>query len=380
MGRRRYGRHPSGRRDRRVHGASTSWRGPGRRRDTVAVIRLEVPDADGRLAAVRLASDLPLGDEQRSFERRDGVWVLELEGLSLQRLEYLLDVEPADGGTATGPDPANDARAPGVFGEKSVWLAADYEPPWWLEEARAAVPGTRLELPVRSRALRAEVGVVVWSPADTDPEEGLPLLVAHDGPEYDELAQLTRYVAVLIGDSELPRCRVALLPPGERDEWYSASAAYARALSTELLPAVGAAVAVRGLPVGMGASLGGLAMLHAQRRHRGTFSGLFLQSASFFTPRFDAHERRFGRYQRVVRFTRAVVRATAHEDTVPVVLTCGAEEENVHNNRLIGAALARQGYDAVLTEGGDLHNYTAWRDAFHPHLTGLLVRAWGPRR
>jgi hypothetical protein len=24
----------------------------------------------------------------------------------------------------------------------------------------------------------------------------------------------------------------------------------------------------------------------------------------------------------------------------------------------------------------DMHNYTAWRDAFEPHLTGLLARAW----
>jgi hypothetical protein len=26
----------------------------------------------------------------------------------------------------------------------------------------------------------------------------------------------------------------------------------------------------------------------------------------------------------------------------------------------------------------DVHNYVAWRDAFDPHLTGLLVEVWGP--
>jgi hypothetical protein len=25
----------------------------------------------------------------------------------------------------------------------------------------------------------------------------------------------------------------------------------------------------------------------------------------------------------------------------------------------------------------DAHNYVAWRDAFDPHLTGLLDRIWG---
>ena len=38
--------------------------------------------------------------------------------------------------------------------------------------------------------------------------------------------------------------------------------------------------------------------------------------------------------------------------------------------------LANQGYTAALHEVPDLHNYTAWRDAFEPHLTSLLARTW----
>jgi hypothetical protein len=41
-------------------------------------------------------------------------------------------------------------------------------------------------------------------------------------------------------------------------------------------------------------------------------------------------------------------------------------------------ALAGHGCPATLHEGRDLHNYTAWRDAFDPHLTGLLRAAWPP--
>lgn len=62
--------------------------------------------------------------------------------------------------------------------------------------------------------------------------------------------------------------------------------------------------------------------------------------------------------------------------TVPVVLTCGSAEENLHNNRLMATALRDQGYSAVLHEVPDTHNYVAWRDAFDPHLTGLLARVW----
>ena len=31
---------------------------------------------------------------------------------------------------------------------------------------------------------------------------------------------------------------------------------------------------------------------------------------------------------------------------------------------------------APLHEMDDMHNYTAWRDALHPHLTGLLAQLW----
>jgi enterochelin esterase family protein len=57
-------------------------------------------------------------------------------------------------------------------------------------------------------------------------------------------------------------------------------------------------------------------------------------------------------------------------------LTCGSAEENVHNNRLMARTLAAKGHRAVLAELRDMHNYTAWRDAFDPHLTALLARAW----
>ena len=247
--------------------------------------------------------------------------------------------------------------------------AADPQPrpPDWLHQ-RAA--GTIQELPLR--VLGRDVAVRIWSPG----EGALPLIVAHDGPEYDERAALTRYAGAMIARGALPPFRVALLPPGDRDEWYSASAAYGRALCRRILPALHDHVAVAGRPVGMGASLGALAMLQAQRRWPETFAGLFLQSGSFFVPRFDRHESGFPRYARIVRFVRGVLRAGPHPHPVPAALTCGAQEENVHNNRLMAAALAAQGYHAGLHEVPDLHNFTGWRDALHPHLTRLLAGLW----
>ncbi|OLF13553.1 hypothetical protein BU204_26805 [Actinophytocola xanthii] len=217
-------------------------------------------------------------------------------------------------------------------------------------------------------------GVTLWSPAG--PDEPLPLLVAHDGPEYDELAGLTLFSAAMIQAGRLPSHRVALLSPGDRDEEYSANPAHATALRRTILPALRTAARVRGPVVGMGASLGGLAMLHAHRRHPGLFGGLFLQSASFLDIAVDAHEaERFGRFERVDAFV-GRVRRRRPSRTVPTVLTCGLAEENLANNRRMAAVLDRQDYPVRLVEVPDAHNYVGWRDAFDPALVDLLTQVW----
>jgi enterochelin esterase family protein len=328
-------------------------------------LTLRLADPEGRYAAVRLCSDLPLPDRERSFARDGDDWVLELDPPGIVRLEYHVEVTDREGGTETGPDPGNPLRAPGAFGEKSVLLLPGYEPPAWLDAP--AVEGRYEGFGVRGRGLGANVSGRIWSPLTDEP---LPLLVAHDGPEYDRLAFLTRYSAAMIAAGTLPPHRVALLAPGPRDEWYSASALYSRALYVDVIPAL----PVSGPTVGMGASLGALAMLVTQRRAPGTFAALFLQSGSFFMPRFDSQESGFPRYARIVRVVRRILRSTAQP--IPVQLTCGTAEENVFNNRVMARALAEQGYDARLDEVPDMHNYTAWRDAFDPHLTRLLQQAW----
>jgi enterochelin esterase-like enzyme len=246
--------------------------------------------------------------------------------------------------------------------------APGYRPPVWLD--RRAVRGKARDLEMR--ILGRHMTVHIWSPAAGE----LPLLVAHDGPEYNTRAALTHYAGAMIERGALPPFRVALLPPGSRDEWYSASAAYGRALCSRILPALRDQVGVAGAPVGMGASLGALAMLQAQRSWPGTFAGLFLQSGSFYIPRFNRHESGFLRFGRIVRFVGDVLRAPSHSDPVPVVMTCGAEEDNLHNNRLMVSALAVQGYSARLHEVPGSHDFMSWRDALHPHLTRLLARLW----
>src|SRR4029077_5164739 len=208
----------------------------------------------------------------------------------------------------------------------------------------------------------------IWAPAGAGQGEALPLLIVHDGPEYDMLASLTTYLAAGIAGGWLPRLRAALLAPGPRNDWYSANPRYTRALCRAVLPALTGQVATT-VRVGMGTLLGALSMLHAHCRYPDSFAALFLQSGSFFVPSLDSQERRFPYFRRITRFIAEVHGGGVPGRSGPVAPRCGLLEENAANNRLLTKTLTAHGYQAGLNEVSDVHNYTAWRDAFDPHLT-----------
>jgi enterochelin esterase-like enzyme len=338
-----------------------------------AAVTFRFPDPGHRLAGVRLSQDVRIPGDLLDFHRSAaGVgddWELTVARPPVTRMEYLFELRYRDGGTETVTDPGNPEQVQGAFGPKSVFEFPEYRPPRWL--TADAEPGQSAAFEVPAGSLDGAIAVRTWAPADARDEEELPLLVAHDGPEYDALAGLAGYLAAGVAGGWLPRLRAALLSPGPRDCWYSAHPRYARALAREVIPALGGRVAT-GVRIGMGTSLGGLAMLHAHRRYPEVFDGLFLQSGSFFCPRFDDHERRFPYYPRVTRFVASVLGAQSADRPVPVALTCGAIEENVDNNRLMARALRAAGYPVAFHEVPDMHNYTAWRDAFDPYLTRLM--------
>jgi enterochelin esterase family protein len=262
-------------------------------------------------------------------------------------------------------------RAPGAFGERSVIEFPGYAPPEWAGDDES--PEGRLdELVLESRALRTSIEALVWTPADTGPADELPLLLVHDGPELARYGELLRLCDHLVAFGEVQPFRAVLLPPPlDRDESYSASARYARALVEEWLPALPSA----GRPVGLGVSLGAAALLHAHWRYPGRFGGLFLQSGSFFRRSLDAHEAGFGRFARLTRFVSSVVGGRGSSAPIPVTVTCGTGEENLDNNRVLVAALRRRGWDVTFVEHRDAHNWISWRDVLHPHLAELLLRA-----
>jgi enterochelin esterase-like enzyme len=337
--------------------------------DTMA---FRLVDPQRRLAGVRLVQHAGIPGEVLDFGYDAGVWQLVLPRPPVWRLEYKLELRHPDGGTEEICDPGNPRRVGGAFGDKSVLEFPDYREPGWLR-LTATTPGTWQELSIPVPPVRGELTARVWSPVAPTGR----VLLAHDGPEYDRLAALGHYSAAMVGAGVVPPHHLALLSPGERNEWYSANPAYSFALAADVLPRLHRLLDTTEPVIGMGASLGGLAMLHAQRRYPAAFAGLFLQSASFFVPRHDRMESGFRRYLRIVRFTGKLHRATEKAPPVPTVLTCGLAEENLHNNRQMAETLRRQGYPVTIAEVPDAHNYTGWRDAFDPYLTELLRHVWG---
>ena len=220
---------------------------------------------------------------------------------------------------------------------------------------------TRMRLELDSRALKADVPVRLWAPrsAGRGPR---PLLLVHDGTDYVRRASLLRLL-----ERTIP-VRAALVEPVEREEHYAASPAYARALVQELLPAFDTG----GPRVGLGSSLGALALLHAHRTSPESLDGLFLQSGSFFRRATNRQERSFPRFRRVDRFVREVLEGEPARP-IPVTITCG-REENLENNRALAAALERQGYDVRFHEHPGGHTWPAWKRALDPHLEELLCR------
>ena len=343
------------------------------------LITFSLEDPDGRYSAVGLMQEIFRPREWTPFERVTGGWRLAIPRPDVGRMEYQLKgVFRGGDDDEVFCDPANPQRAPGAFGDKSVLELPGYRRPSWLDGPRPrATQLLRLPLPVR--ALRTELSATLWSCADAEEHEPLPLLIAHDGTEYAELSGLLQFLETMQAQRRLPRMRAVLIDPIDRNETYSASARYSRTLATEVLPALEWLAPTGNDPrlrVGMGASLGALAMLHLHRTRPSALGGLYLQSGSYFRQRYDKQESGFPRFRRISRFVGDVLNGPGADLPAPVTLTCGTVEENLANNTAVAAALQRQGYDVRMEQNRDAHNYVAWRDTFDPHLIDLLNLAW----
>lgn len=332
--------------------------GPEPQPDGSVLFRL--PDPEHAYGRVRLLAGLGTLDPRPDLTWSDGVWSARVALPPVHRLEYAFEV------TQVLPDPHAAQRIDTLGGPRSVLEMPGYEPPGWLE--REVPEGTEVPVAVDIPGVTARL----WAPAGLQPDERAPLLLVHDGPGYAAEGGLTRYLAVL-ADDDVAAVRALLLTADPRAELYGASDAYAAAIAEILLPAVTTAVST-GPVLGVGASLGALAVLHLEWRHPGTLAAMLLQSGAYFTPETDPQESGFPSWEPVTRFVAEVLTDERAALLPPVAITCGAHEENAANNALLAQRLRAAGVEVTTTEVADLHNMTCWRDSLDPALRDLLGR------
>jgi enterochelin esterase-like enzyme len=200
-----------------------------------------------------------------------------------------------------------------------------------------------------------------------------PYLVVLDGADYLRRASLLGLLRRLAAQEVVPPHTVAAVATDDRLESLSASARGARALAAELDELTGRG---RGRRVGVGASLGALALLHLHRREPQSLSGLFLQSGSFFRRRTDPQEVGFPRFGRIDRFVGSVLGSSGGDRPIPTIITCALDEENYANNAALAQALATQGYAVDFHAARGAHDWPTWRRALELHLPSLLRRVW----
>ena len=224
---------------------------------------------------------------------------------------------------------------------------------------------------MRSRRLVARVRALLYTTPEP-PGADAPLLVVHDGPEY---AQYSGTHALPRRD-ELGGAHPAAAgradPAGRPERDLLRVGAVRAALARELLPELTRRVP-HGRCIGMGASLGALAMLHAHVRHPqvvrrslppvGQLLPAALRPARVVVSPLPPHH--------ALRRRRPSWRNAGPAD--PGGAHRGHRrgeppEQSTRSRDSLGA----HGYGAWLAEIRDAHNWTCWRDGFDPNLPALI--------
>lgn len=239
----------------------------------------------------------------------------------------------------------------------------------------------RQELSVSSDTMT--IPITIWSPDGDPANTARPLLVVHDGPEYEQRAGLIDKMAWWINEGSIGPHNVALLAPDDmsnqyRLAHYGASDEYSHVLTERILPELRRRAPVDGPVVGMGASMGALAMLHSAD----AFDGLFLQSASIHHGDYGneqeywdmyAEQGRPEIYQQVKQFVEKARNNLTDGKKLQISMTCG-DESNYAGNSDLYYTLRSQGHTMI---GGHVpgmqHNFESWGANLDPHLRDLLL-------
>ncbi len=306
------------------------------------------------------------------------LWYLTVQLPEGARIDYKLEVRH-NGRRRLINDPLNPYRSHDPFGTNSVVAGPGYRRPEWTEPDPAVPAGRLVDVPVASAALGGTRMVRVYLPAGHDEARRHPLVAVHDGSEYLTYSALGTVLDNLVHRGEVAPLVAVLVDPGQRNREYTGDDRHAAFLAEEVLPAVEAAASVSGDPrdrAVMGASLGGVASLHAAWRYPGTWEKLISHSGSFVTA-LGGRFRRGRVFQPVVSF---MGKFLADPGRLPAAayLSCGRYDGLAADNRRMAQTLDRLGVDLTYQEVRDGHSWENWRDRLRASLGVMFPGPAGP--
>ena len=319
----------------------------------------------------RWISGLSTAQPLQQLEGSD-LWALTMELPEQSRFEYKFEVL-RDGSRQLVLDELNGVLAHDPFGANSVCQGHGYRRPAWTMHDAEARSGSLSKIHVDSKAFQDSRPVHIYLPARFRRNRTYPLLVVHDGLDYLRYADLKNVLDNLIHRQEIPAMIVALTQSAERLTEYTGDVRHARFLSEDLLPALSAQFpllddpAARGLA---GASLGGVAALHAASRYPHLFGQLLLQSGSFAFSDLG-HHKKGPVFDPVVRFVNEY-RKSPFSLAEKIYVSCGIYESLIYENRSLVPLLQAQGMQVNFEEARDAHNWENWRDRLRQGLSWLF--------
>ena len=300
------------------------------------------------------------------------LWALTMELPEKSRFEYKFEVV-TNGEKQLVLDDLNGVLAHDPFGANSVCQGYGYKRPGWSLHDPAARSGSLTTLKIASRSFGDTREIKIYLPAHFRRSRTYPLLVVHDGLDYLRYADLKNVLDNLIHRLEIPAMIVALTQSPDRLVEYTGDERHARFLSEDLLSAVSAKFPLlddsyaRGL---VGASLGGVAALHAASRYPRIFGQLLLQSGSFAFSDLGRHKKG-PVFDPVVQFVNEY-RNHPFAIAEKIYMSCGIYESLIYENRSLVPLLQDQGMLIFFEEARDAHNWENWRDRLRQGLTWLF--------
>lgn len=323
----------------------------------------------GEADAVQLVHWMDVFPPVPAFELQPDseLWTLTLALPAEARIEYRLRVTTADG-TRDLIDRLNPEVARNPFGTNSIVAGPGYVRPEWSRRRPDVLSGALDPLDMENTVFGDDRTAFLYTPS-SGIDADTPLLVAHDGSEYFEYAELGVVIDNLIADGVIPPLAVALTNPRERFVEYTGHALHAKHVVEDLLPRVAREVET-GRTIIMGASLGAVASLHAAWAFPGVFDAAILHSGSFALG-LGGRFRRGSVFKPVIRFL-----GQFHDDQRPlpprIYLSIGRFEGMLAENLQLADQLRDRGSDIAVEVTADGHDWGNWRNRMRAALHHVL--------